>query len=72
MVEIFLFCQPVNKQRSFISVAKQGSKSVATKKGGKGKGGKGESSSYKRGEKGRVGKGRSYTSAIAIFTALTG
>ena len=38
-------------------VAKQGSESVATKKGEKGKGGKGESSSYKRGEKVKGGKG---------------
>ena len=37
--------------------AKQGSESVATKKGKKGKGGKGESSSYKRGEKVKGGKG---------------
>ena len=37
--------------------AKQGSKSVATKKGEKGKGGKGESSSYKRGGKVKGGKG---------------
>ena len=58
MVEIFLFCQPVNKQRSFISmVAKQGSESVATKKGEKGKGGKGESRATKRGEKVKGGKG---------------
>ena len=54
MVGIFLFCQPVNKPRSFISVAKQGSKSVATKEE----------------KRGRVGKGRSYTSAIAISTTL--
>ena len=53
--------------------AKQGSESVATKKGEKGKGGKGEESrATKRGEKVKVGKGRSYTSAIAIFTTLTG
>ena len=39
-------------------VAKQGSESVATKKGGKGKGGKGEESrATKRGEKVKGGKG---------------
>ena len=39
-------------------VAKQGSKSVATKKGEKGKGGKGEESrATKRGEKVKGGKG---------------
>ena len=50
-------------------VAKQGSKSVATKEDKRGRVGKGR---YEREEKGRVGKGRSYTSAIAIFTTLTG
>ena len=51
------FVESINEARSFISVAKQGSKSVATKKGEKGKGGKGESSSYKRGGKVKGGKG---------------
>jgi hypothetical protein len=50
-------------------MAKQGSESVATKKEKRGRVGKGGISSKK---KGRMGKGRSYTSAIAIFTTLTG
>ena len=51
-------------------MTKQGSGSVATnKRGEKRKGGKGVI--RKRGKE-RVGKGRSYTSAIAIFTTLTG
>ena len=49
-------------------MAKQGSESVATKEEKRGRVGKGDT---KRG-KWKGGKGRSYTSAIAISTTLTG
>ena len=48
MVEIFLFCQPVNKPRSFISVAKQGSESVATKEEKRGRVERGDTKERKK------------------------